>query len=147
MFTGEGRDAFLNFLRNLTPQIAFLTLALISGTRLDTTRLQLDMDGFRNALPLLMSLFVFFGATIANISAFVDAMITSSSAMDDASAVIKNKFPAGGKRTWKLVVAAWKHNKPTLFRLILAGVVAESALVTVFMLALQGALASPFVVK
>ena len=146
MFTGEGRDAFLNFLRNLTPQIAFLTLALISGTRLDT-RLQLDMDGFHNALPLLMSLFVFFGATIANISTFIDAMITSSTAMDDASAVIKNEFPAGGKRTRKLVVAAWKHNKPTLFRLILAGVVAESALVTVFMLALQGALASPFVVK
>ena len=146
MFTGESRDAFLNFLRNLTPQIAFLMLGLISGTKLDAT-LQLDMDGFRNALPMMMSLFVFFGATIANISTFIDAMISSSTAMDEAAAVIKNEFPAGVKRSWKLVVAAWKHNKPTLFRLILAMIVAESALVTVFMMAIQGALASPFVVK
>jgi hypothetical protein len=142
MFTGDQREAFLAFLRNLTPQIAFLTLALISASRLDGT-LQVDGEGIRNALPMLMSLFVFFGATIANISGFIDAAATSTPEMQEASKAIKDEFPAGVLRSRRLLKAAWQHNKPAIFNLILVMIIAEAALTLVFILAVQAAVANP----
>ncbi|WP_136733426.1 hypothetical protein [Xanthomonas euvesicatoria] len=38
----EGRKAFLEFLRNLTPQVALLSLAYFIGTRLDFNRVDLS---------------------------------------------------------------------------------------------------------
>jgi hypothetical protein len=45
----EGRAAFLEFLRNLTPQILLLSLAFLVGSKLDFTRLD-----FSNTTPTVI---------------------------------------------------------------------------------------------
>ncbi|MCE1241045.1 MAG: hypothetical protein LWW83_14090 [Azonexaceae bacterium] len=141
MFTGNQREAFLSFLRNLTPQIAFLTLAFISASLLDGTW-KFDWEGFRNVLPMLMSVFVFLGATIANISQFIDAVAASTPEMCEASKAIKARWPAGPRQSCELLVASWKHNKPAMLNFLVAMIVAETALVLVFLAAYQGGVAS-----
>lgn len=144
MFFGDQREAFLAFLRNLTPQIAFLMLAFISASRLDGTW-QLDWDGVRNALPMLMSLFVFCGAMLANVSWFIDAVTTSSPEMSEASKTIKKEeFPASIQGRRNRIAATWKYDKPAMVNLVLAVVIAETALALVFVMAYQQVLASPF---
>lgn len=144
MFTGEARRAFLEFLRNLTPQILFLTLAFIFGVKLDLTRLDLSSQGIANAAPSVMCLIVFLGATFANLSLFIDAAITSNVALDQRVEAIKQEHLKAWKRTAKLICAAWKHNKPAFFQLFLVVIIVEVALVAVLMAAIQGAVASPF---
>ncbi|MBR0566902.1 hypothetical protein J5J83_12335 [Azoarcus sp. L1K30] len=145
MFTGEGRKAFLEFLRNLTPQIVFLTLALIWGTKLDLTKFDLSFSGIWNMLPFAMCLFVFFGAAIANLGIFVDASITSTPALDEKKKEIKASSAKALKKTWLLICAAWKHNKVSVLNLFLVMAICEIALVAVFIIAIQGAISSPFV--
>lgn len=144
MFTGEARRALLEFLRNLTPQILFLTLALMLGMKLDLTRVNLSGQGVANAAPFVMCLIVFFGATVANVSLFIDTAITSNAALDEQVAAIKKQDLKAWKRTSRLICAAWKHNKPVFFQLFLVLAIAETAMVAVFIAAIQGAVMSPF---
>lgn len=145
MFLGEGRRAFLEFLRNLTPQILFLTLALIYGSKLDQTRFELSGAGVWTATPFVLCLLVFFGSTIANMGLFVDGAISSTPALDEQVAEIKAKKIPAWMRTWHLICAAWRHNKPAFFQLLLVMAICEIALVAVFIVAIQGAAASPFI--
>lgn len=144
MFTGETRRALLEFLRNLTPQILFLTLAFILGMKLDLTRVDFSSQGIENAAPFVMCLIVFFGATVANVSLFIDTAITSNAALDEQVEAIKQQNLKAWRRTSKLICAAWKHNKPAFVQIFLVLAIAEAAMVAVFMAAIQGAVASPF---
>ena len=143
MFLGDGRKPFLEFLRNLTPQILFLTLSLIVGAKLDLTKFRLDAAGVGNALPFFMCILIFFGAAIANMSMFIDAALTSNEKLDSAVAAIKMKGLKSFHLTWALLRAAWKHNKAAFFQLTLSMLIAEFAFVAVFAVSIQGALASP----
>ena len=147
MFTGEGRKAFLEFLRNLTPQVLFLTIALISGSKLDLTKFDFSGSGFWNAFPFAMCLMVFFGAAIANIGLFIENAVTSNPALDREVEEIKSTTISAWKRTWLCLCAAWKHNKPAFVQIILALAICEIAFVVVFVIAIQGAIASPLVAK
>lgn len=143
MFFGDGRKAFLEFLRNLTPQILFLTLALIVGSRLDLTAPKFDTEGVRNAIPFFMCLLIFFGAVIANMTMFIEAAIVSNEKLDGEVAAIKAKGLKSLKLTWALLCAAWKHNKSAFFQLALTLIIIEIAFVIVFVISIQGALVSP----
>lgn len=147
MFIGEGRKAFLEFLRNLTPQILFLTISLISGSKLDLTQFDFSGSGLWNAFPFAMCLIVFFGAAIANIGLFIENAITSNPALDGELEEIKSKAVIAWKRTWLCLCAAWKHNKPAFVEIILALAICEIAFVVVFIVAIQGAIASPLIAK
>jgi hypothetical protein len=143
MFFGDSRRAFLEFLRNLTPQILFLTLSLIVGSKLDLTKFRLDSVGVGNAFPFVLCLLIFFGATMANVTLFVDAAITSNEKLDMEVSEIKAKGLKSHRLTWALLCAAWEHNKPAFFQLAMSLLIAEFAFVAVFVIAIQGALASP----
>lgn len=147
MFFGEGRKALLEFLRNLTPQIIFLTLALLFGSKLNLNKFQFTIEGVSNFIPFFMSLIVFFGASMANITTFIDSAITSNESLNKEIEAIKGQNLKALRRTWNLICAAWKHNKSAFFQLVLALVVAEASFVAVFILAIQGAIASPFLQK
>ena len=147
MFMGESRKEFLEFLRNLTPQILFLTLAFILGTKLDLSKLEFSIQGLKNVAPFATCLGVFLGATMANIGLFIDTAITSNSSLDAEVELIKSQNIKALRRTGHLICAAWKHNKPAFFQILLVMAIAEAGLLAVFIIAFQGAAASPFVSK
>jgi hypothetical protein len=147
MFTNEGRKAFLEFLRNLTPQILFLTLSLIWWTKIDLTTADFNMAGFAKVLPFAMCLLVFLAAMIANMGLFIDSAITSTPALDVQVETINSKKMRAWERTGRLLFAAWKHNKPAFFQVILVLAICEISLTVVFIAAIQGASISPFIGK
>lgn len=143
MFFGEGRRALLEFLRNLTPQILFMTLAIVLGAKLDMSHFDFSPQGIKNAGPFVMCIIVFMGAAIANTTLFIDAAITSNESLDNAANEIKEMQLKALPRTWHLACAAWRFNKPAFVQLALALIITEAAIVAIFLLAIQGALASP----
>lgn len=147
MFFGEGKKAFLEFLRNLTPQILFLSLAFIWAMKLDLNKFNFSPEGFKNAAPLVMFLLVFFGAAIANIGLFIDTAVKSTPALDEKVQEIKSKPIKPWQRTWHLVQSAWKYNKPAFFQILLVLIICETAMLVVFITAVQGAAASPLIHK
>ena len=147
MFFGDGRKAFLEFLRNLTPQIIFLTLSIIAGLGLDFTKFQFNIDGIKNELPIICCLLIFFDAAIANMSMFIEAAITSNEILDKEIEKIKAKNLKALHLTWALLCAAWAHNRLAFFQIALSLFIVEFAFIAVFIISIQGALASPLVLK
>jgi hypothetical protein len=117
MFTGNNRKAFLEFLRNLTPQILFLTMALILGTRIDLSKFEFSFAGAINFFPFGMCMVIFFGSFIANITLFLDSAITSTENLDKQVEMIANQKINSLKKSWLLIKAAWKFNKPVFLKL------------------------------
>ena len=72
MFFGPQRMAFLEFLRNLSPQIMLLTIALVASSNLDMTHVSWTRDGFKNAWPTAAIILVFCWAALANVAQFLD---------------------------------------------------------------------------
>lgn len=147
MFTGEARRAFLEFLRNLTPQILFLTMALVSSSNLELKEFDLSASGLWRTLPFALCIFIFLGSAMANVGLFIDSAVTSSPELDKRAGEIKSTDVSTWKRTWLLLFAAWKYNKSAFFQIILVMAICEVAFVVVYIVAVQGAISSPFFKK
>ena len=64
----EARTHYLNFLRNLTPQVFLASMALITGSKLNF--LKFDFGNFWPTFAFFSFVFLFFYAAYANISIF-----------------------------------------------------------------------------
>lgn len=144
MFFGEGRKALLEFLRNLTPQILFMSLAFILGAKLDLSHFEFSLKGLQQAAPFVMCVLVVLGAMMANVTLFIDSAINSNESLDSEAERIKAMKLKALPRTLQLILAAWKFKKLAFLEVVLALVIAEAAILAVFLLAIQGALTSPF---
>lgn len=71
----SGRSAFLEFLRNLTPQVLLLTMALILSSRLDFT--QCDLGNTPMTVTFFACIATFFMAVITNALNFFEGSISS----------------------------------------------------------------------
>lgn len=143
MFLGLGRKPLLDFLRNLTPQILLLTVALIAGSKLNLEKFDISIYGVLRTLPFAACLFVFFAALFANFSTLIE---------DTLEAYTKGMQPfrsekKGFARVAEMWIDVWKNHKLVLLNVVLMSFVAEIGIVVVTFIALQGALSSPFLVK
>lgn len=143
MFFGLGRKPLLDFLRNLTPQILMLTVALVAGSKLNFNKFDLSIYGVMRTLPFAACLFVFVAALCANFSTLIEDTLEAYTKGMQPSRSKKKGF-AGVMEMWMDV---WKNHKLVLFNVVLMSFVAEIAIVVVTFIALQGALSSPFLAK
>ncbi|MEB2652642.1 hypothetical protein ACPCIT_02370 [Pseudomonas siliginis] len=143
MFFGLGRKPLLDFLRNLTPQIIMLTIALVAGSKLDLGKFDLSLAGLKRTLPFAMCMLVFFISLIANLSTFLEESLEEFKG-NKASAMVATEDMRGAKRIWALLVNAWSNHKLAVFRMVLVMTVAEAAISVVFIMSIQSAVLSPF---
>lgn len=68
---GEGRGPFLEFLRNLTPQVLLLAFALSVWVRLDFTTF--DLSNWTTTLAFYVCAITFVLAVIANMNQFLES--------------------------------------------------------------------------
>lgn len=68
---GPGRGAFLEFLRNLTPTVLFISVALVLWSRLDFGRI--DLSNWAVTSAFFVCSFTAVLSFYANISAFLDS--------------------------------------------------------------------------
>lgn len=66
------RPHFLNFLRNLTPQVFLASMALITGSKLNF--LKVDFENFGPTFAFFSFIFLFLYAAYANISTFFEEL-------------------------------------------------------------------------
>ncbi|MCV4288641.1 hypothetical protein OH708_12045 [Pseudomonas capsici] len=142
MFFGTNRKALLEFLRNLTPQVLFLTLALILTTNLDLKKFDISIEGFKRTAPFLSCLLVFIGAFLANMTQFIDSALISPLKLKKLADVITRREKKFWTKLVKLTVAAWRHNKSGFFEVGLVLCISYVAFLAVVLVAIQGALSS-----
>ncbi|MBC3953644.1 MULTISPECIES: hypothetical protein [Pseudomonas] len=148
MFFGENRKAFLEFLRNLTPQALFLTLAFVFGSKLDLSlspgAFDPTFEGIKRTIPFLFSLLVFIGACLANMSLFIESAVSSPAELKERLKTITREEPHFFKRQKKLARATWQDNKSGYLEVILVLLISQIAFIAVVVVAAQAALSSTF---
>jgi hypothetical protein len=137
MFFGNQRAAFLEFLRNLTPQILFLTVAFVTGSRLNLDVWQLDIQGIKNASPYFLSLATFIGAAVANVTLFMEKALTSSEALDIEVQRIKARQINIWEKFKALLFASWTHNRGVFAQVALTLIFIQAGFVSVAFIAIQ----------
>ncbi|MBX8517961.1 hypothetical protein [Pseudomonas cichorii] len=144
MFFGKNRKALLEFLRNLTPQVLFLTLAFIFSSKLDLSKFDLSFEGFKRTMPFLSCALVFAGAFLANMTQFIEAALTTPDELKPITDEITLQEIKFWPRIWKLTAAAWKHNKLGFLEVVLVLIITYIAFFAVTFVAIQGAVNSSF---
>jgi len=145
MFFGPHRAAFLGFLRNLSPQVLLLAIALVASSRLDMHRFDWSVQGIKNVLPFALIMLVFLGAMVANVTLFLDEIGVRServaSTVRRAKAGVQTQGGRGGhlRLFMVLVAATWRHDRSGLLRFAAAFLVVEIGLVGLFLTALPAA--------
>ncbi|MFJ4145447.1 hypothetical protein [Pseudomonas sp. NPDC089734] len=140
MFFGNNRKALLEFLRNLTPQVLFLTLTLIFASKLDLNKYDLSYEGVMRTLPFLSCMLVFGGAFLANMTLFIDSMLTSPPKLKKLTDKITRQKKSFSNRIPMLAAATWRHNKLGYLEVALALAITQTAFIAVIYTAIQSAL-------
>ena len=142
MFLGNGRAAFLEFLRNLTPQIIFLTLSLLAAIKIDFQKPQLDWQGFLNVLPFVSCAAIFLGALVANSTRFLETAVSSNDQLDIEILRIRAKELDTFNAFIALVGAAWRFNRRAFAEIVLVLFLTYVGLYAASSMATQSALAA-----
>jgi ABC-type multidrug transport system permease subunit len=103
MIFTTGRAAFLEYLRNLTPQILIITAAIIFGSDLDINRF--DLSNTKASLPFVLAMATFFAAAIANMLNFFESSATSLNDVNSVSAKLLRR----GFNGWRLARAVTEY--------------------------------------
>lgn len=139
MLFGNGRAAFLEFLRNLTPQILLFTIALAMASKLNLTHISFSWEDLWHTLPFILVIFTFLSAAIANITLFIEKAATSVDWVNEKS----KELQSGGVRGVSLIMALLKlvaKNNPKFFiEILLTFLVAQVGLVAVLIASIPAA--------
>ena len=142
MFIGNGRAAFLEFLRNLTPQVVFLTLALIVSLKINFQVFQPDLEGLKTILPFAICILVFFASFIANTTKFIESAISSNEELDkEVKAIYENKL-GFWKKISLIFQATLKLNKKVFIEIILCIIFSYAGFYVASSMAIQGAISA-----
>jgi hypothetical protein len=136
---GETRAAFLEFLRNLTPQILLFSIALIMATRLDLRSFSFAPDDVVRALPFSLVMFMFLAAVTANTSLFIEKAATSAKWADAKSIELREQGIRGAELQAKLLKALWKENKKAFAEVLLLLLIVQVGLVAVLLMSIPTA--------
>ncbi len=134
--------AYLEFVRNLTPQIVFGTCFMLLRVSIDTDKLQLDWDGVKNAAALWSCGLLFIGAVLANMVRLMESISTTSEPLEiEILRIQRRKRPFLSAIT-ELLRAAWRLNRPGIFKYLLVVSIAYAGMFVVVEMASQGAIAA-----
>jgi hypothetical protein len=75
LFSKEMRKALLEFLRNITPQVLFVTLTLISSVHLNFNQWDMTPAGWLRTAPFVICVVITIIAILANSFNFVDEAV------------------------------------------------------------------------
>jgi hypothetical protein len=137
MFFGKNRTAYLEFLRNLTPQIIFLTATLFFGEKINPDSIQLNWSGIKPLLPCLVCAFVFYSSLIANYTLFLDNVINTNSLLEAEKNKINARYLNKLRTIFELLKASWKLNKQAFLNGLLVFIIILSAQLAVSFMAVK----------
>lgn len=137
MIFSYARGPFLEFLRNLTPQILLFSIAIIMGSKLDLTKF--DLDNTWNTLPFIFFIGTFFAAAVANMFMFIEGSCRSLTGIDEESKRLRSEGINGLAYLKELGVLLFKKSKLLFFEVAVALLVVQVGFLAVFITSIQAA--------
>jgi len=138
MIFSYARGPFLEFLRNLTPQILLLSIAIIMGTKLDLTKF--DLSNTWNTMPFILVMGTFFAAVIANMFMFIEGSCRSIEEIDEQSKRLHSEGIKGLAHLKELVVLLFKKSKVLFFEVTVALLIVQVGFLAVYISSIQAAI-------
>jgi hypothetical protein len=135
----DGRAAFLEFLRNLTSQTVFLSIAFVVGSKLDFRRL--DFSNIAVTIIFWVPILIWALAAWANSSLFIEKSLVAVERINRASRLLvyKHKKPRNLRLIQAALMYSWRNKKIFFAEVILVMVIVEFGLVAVVVLAVTSA--------
>jgi len=129
----EGRSAFLEFLRNLTPQILLLSLTIVVGNKLNPN--EFDLKNWPQTLIFFSFLVMTLLSAIANVTLFIDKF-------SPLTEVFYNKHFAGPRPIfqWQRFLRRTWEGKWVLIEFTFIIILVEFSIVAMFLHAIFAAL-------
>lgn len=137
MIFSYARDPFLEFLRNLTPQILLFSIAIIMGSKLDLNKF--DPYNIWNTLPFVFIMATFLAAAIANMFKFMEGSCRSISDIDEESKRLHKEGIKGMKHLLHLGAMLFKKSRLLFFEVAVAMLVIQVGFLAVFIASIQAA--------
>lgn len=137
MILSKLKEPFLEFLRNLTPQILLLSIALVQSTKLDLKKF--DVTNFWGTLPFLLVIAVFIAAMLANMFVFMEKSVKSIQVVDSRSQELHAQNIKGTQHLSELFKTLWSVKKALAIELIAVALVIEIGMSAVFIGAIPAA--------
>lgn len=137
---GSGRDAFLDFLRNLTPQ-AFLGASSIVALSLVRQPWLTWQNAGYGSLALVLAAILLLAAS-ANTSRFLDGAFSASRWGSRTLQRIKAREHRAWRRSYLFLRAAWRYRRIMFFEFVVAVAVMYSCLFAVLIMATRTALSA-----
>ena len=137
MIFSYARGPFLEFLRNLTPQILLFSIAVIMGTKLDLTKF--DFSNTWNTMPFILVMGTFFAAAIANMFMFIEGSCRSIEEIDEQSKRLHSEGIKGFAHLKGLGVLLFKKSKVLFFEVAVALLIVQVGFLAVFISSIQAA--------
>ncbi|HEY3431574.1 MAG TPA: hypothetical protein VGK09_03395 [Rhodocyclaceae bacterium] len=137
MIFSYARGPFLEFLRNLTPQILLFSIAIIMGSKLDLTKW--DPGNTWNTLPFIFVMGTFFAAAVANMFMFIEGSCRSIADIDEESKRLHSEGIKGVAHLKELGVLLFKRSKALFFEVAVALLIVQVGFLAVFITSIQAA--------
>ena len=118
MILTSGKEHYLGFLRNLTPQILLLSIAIVMATELDINRW--EPSNWRASLPYLFVITTFVLAAVANIFDFIEKTCTSFASIDTELQAMKKCDATWSKRFKTMLSLLWTKSKFAFIEALIA---------------------------
>ncbi|MGJ7531258.1 hypothetical protein [Variovorax sp. GB1P17] len=133
----DGRAAFLEFLRNLSPQVLLLTIAAISSHRLTFTCCYVSNI---KATLLAICFYAVWGAAVwANATMFIKNSLVPAKKFDDESRLLAYAGVRGWRNMRTVLAFAWRSDPWVFVEILSIAVVVEVAMVVVMLMAIGSA--------
>lgn len=136
----EGRKPFLDFLRNLTPQVILASSAILLGVRLDFERW--DLSNFGNTIAFYACIAFFGVASYASMTLYMEETFRSLQRYERVARVVGRR----DKRVLRaLAITArvvWRHDKSVIIEVCIAFIAVYTGFVIVGLAALNAARAA-----
>lgn len=137
MIFSYARGPFLEFLRNLTPQILLLSIAIIMGAKLDLTKF--DLSNTWSTMLFITVIGTFFAAAIANMFMFIEGSCRSIEEIDEKSKRLQSDGIKGVAHIKELGVQLFKKSKVLFFEVAVVMLIVQVGFLAVTISSIQAA--------
>jgi hypothetical protein len=137
---GSGRDAFLEFLRNLTPQALLLSAGIIILSLIKRPYMSWANFGYWLLFASLLSI-VFLAAT-ANTWKFLDNAFSGSSWARKTTRRIKSRAAKPHRRSLLFLLATWRYKRVMFWEFTVAVAIIYACLIATLSMATHNTMRS-----
>ena len=130
----QGRAAFLEFLRNLTPQVMILAMAFLIARRLDFNRFDLHYIG--PSLLFFAFVFIWLFAIYANSTLFIENVLKNFDGIKIKYEQLKSTDTKKSGFVWELLKHSFKHEKLFFCEVFVTLIIVEVCVSTTFIMAM-----------